>query len=282
MTTAPVSESTHVTSARGSAPAPRAAGPSAAPLQQVDQALARDLDNLLQGDFESIEAVLNNPDPQPRVESAINDQQSPVSNPQGAERRVLHADGSLGLSDLLPDSSRVQLPTATAPAASVDCVQTAAPAGQASAPHVGIQAQTAIDRAPLPAAAPIPEESLKHGMAQPLSQATIKLQSTSAPSAPIEAVSKPRRNFSFVTPLVKALAAINFPLRYVPAGFRPALNVGAISLLVWVPIVWVVAYLSSRGPSAAHADQTTAAPAVHKEPTHVTSQSPADHQPAAH
>lgn len=44
-------------------------------------------------------------------------------------------------------------------------------------------------------------------------------------------------------PLFQLLLGLNFPLRWVPPKLRPVLDVLALSLVFWIPIVWALAWV---------------------------------------
>ena len=56
---------------------------------------------------------------------------------------------------------------------------------------------------------------------------------------------------------------LNLPLRYVPPAMRPAVDWVALSLLVWVPIVWVMA-LTGLGSASPHSGAEHAEAAHHE------------------
>jgi hypothetical protein len=88
-----------------------------------------------------------------------------------------------------------------------------------------------------------------------------------APSAILESTNRSghatRAVFQAVAaPLVLVLMILNFPLRLVPARLRLIVDWAAITLLAWVPIVWMLVLVTSRGSiaGAGSADHSTVQP----------------------
>ena len=63
--------------------------------------------------------------------------------------------------------------------------------------------------------------------------------------------------------LIAMLMAVNYPLRFVPASSRGNVNIVAMSLVVWAPIVWLLAiFAAPRWQEARQAARSAHAIAV--------------------
>jgi len=91
-----------------------------------------------------------------------------------------------------------------------------------------------------------------------------------------------------VQTLKAILQQVNYPLRLVPAGLRPVLDWTALSLMFWVPVVWLMVWRGAHAQEPATADFTQAgmtAPAgkneVHGDSHGISSGGGHDAKPAA-
>ena len=128
--------------------------------------------------------------------------------------------------------------------------------------------QRPVSEAASPSAIPIPEPPV---VQMPLSAVT-KEDSGKASSMPLPTDSPVKiktrsllksRAAKVAKPVVPVLMIVNFPLRWVPSSLRPLVDWAALSLLVWVPIIWIMVVTLGKKPqdSGAHVEPT--APATH-------------------
>lgn len=162
----------------------------------------------------------------------------------------------------------------------------AAPAAAAEAPAIIVEA-TPPAPAPHPApalAAPTPTATANVETQAAAATSTlpnaVEAKSSAIPPAvatPKQPVHAPKISFTtqmatLARPLVPVLVILNFPLRLVPASLRPVVDWAALSLLVWVPIIWImVVMLGESSPD----DASHSASPEHVE--HVESSTPASH-----
>lgn len=201
---------------------------AAEPLKAVDESLARDIDHMLQVD-------------------------SPDGGPPAQTGSRPSSDDVAGSRSPDPELS---------PAMHDDPIAAPAMAATGSA-FSGPAAAKPIGPAPavLPAAAEQPAET-------PVPEAPVFMPPPVQPSAPLAAAPAPHApaepqlaldNFQQVvmperTGLGKALIGIlmlmNLPFRFVPQRLWPAMNWVAITLALWVPVVWLVLpeYVSRQTP----------------------------------
>lgn len=230
-------------------------------VNQVDQELADDLDELVEGDFESVDEVLdgeldepNHPlevaDAQPAHtekaaddtadEQAIAEPAPPSTEEDGSSipDEVSDAAAEQAAPDehaVIAEQQPEEAPLNEEPLndaedgaeSTEDSGTNDAPSGKGPYPPV-IQATDSSDEkepAPEPATSAAPEES-----------------DASTPSE-----DKVPLHMRMLTPVaacgVAALSLLSAPLRYVPESFRPLVDWIAISLVFWVPVVWVLAFV---------------------------------------
>lgn len=159
-------------------------------------------------------------------------------------------------------------PTTTAPVA-----EASATPSTAVAPPVVVPIESQVPTTP---AAPAPIASATSPAPSPApsanEQATVAAHSSSATAAAAKVQGdehgEPRRSFAafVVQPLLGALAFINAPMRKVPASLQPAVNWVALSLALWVPVVWMMAMMQSRAVDAKAA--VNESPAAAQSPSH--------------
>jgi hypothetical protein len=234
-------------------------GAGAGALSKIDQAIAADADALLQGDFETIDAVLEGVFEEQAALVQMNDK-SPAANPRAfASSRVATA---------------VTKPAVEQPPKPPEQVD-AAPAEQTPALDAAQSDERAAEPA-LAAEAVEPATATCNEVAMTVADAAVAAieASNSAPSdadlAPQPPMPLPQvhgggrgRGRGLMSmgknAAVAMLMAINYPLRFVPAAQRPIIDWVALSLLGWVPIVWVLAL--TLGHKNAHVQ---ASPEVHQ------------------
>jgi hypothetical protein len=135
--------------------------------------------------------------------------------------------------------------------------------------------------APTPAATPIVETPAAPAPAPATISNTVEAKSGDI--APAIATSKkqdaPKISLTaqmakLARPLVPVLVILSFPLRFVPAPLRHVVDWAALSLLVWVPIIWIMVVMlgeesphdSSHGATpekVEHAESSTPPPQSH-------------------
>jgi hypothetical protein len=197
-------------------------------LRDADGSLAEDVESLLAGNFDTVSEVLDDDFGRP-VAVAVDAGDAPA-DPTCAppsvrdDRAAEAADADEGESALLPARSGTISREASA---SDDAPPDAA------APRIAPEpARATADREPLPVAA--------HKAAAP----------ADAPGRAAEPESdsdilEPSLHLALLAhaapALLMLLSALALPLRFVPAGIRPLVDWLALSLVFWVPIVWVIA-----------------------------------------
>lgn len=224
-------------------------------LTKIDQAIAADADALLQGDFETIDAVLEGVFEEQAALVQMDDK-SPAANP-----RAMAASRAAAAPPQAPIAPRIEapappvelsIPSAAEVAATAASAQSeefsATPAEAEFDPVAASQAEPAAPAiAQTPAIAHARDESAAPA-ADGGGKSKFKL---AAPSLPIVPLLK--------RGVVGVLMIINFPLRFVPASQRPMVDWIALSLLGWVPVVWVL--VLTLGHRNAHVQ---ASPEVHE------------------
>ena len=210
-------------------------------LSEVDESLAEDVDNLLQGDFESIDAVLD----------GVFEEQATIVQRLGEK---------------LPPPAPAPAPPTEAPVA-----LEAPPSPPVEVAPVEPVAAAEPQAIPEPVPAPVAIEP---------EPAPVKVQRPVRDPAPVPAAQPktPRKPSALAArllpPIVRVLSTMNYPLRSLPSGFRTIIDWAALSLLVWVPIVWIMVFtLSPKHPANSPASSVlmhSPSPAnstVHKEST---------------
>lgn len=181
-------------------------------VEQVDQAIAEDLDTLLQGSYESVDDVLR---------GVFEDQATLVQPADDAPAVVQSAE----------PPRRVETPAASEPAPEPQSPPSAIATGQPAADD---------------AAAGVGEPDSR---GDPEPEFPGKPRKPSADPRPLQQARQPRERSSgawmlwtSVRPMVMVtLGLVSFPLRFVPASLRPILDWIALSLVFWVPITWMIA-----------------------------------------
>jgi hypothetical protein len=222
-------------------------------IAELDRTLAKNLDVLLEADYQSIDAVLDGV----FEEQAVLVQK--LGEPPPPE---------------LPPEPVVepQRPTATAPPPEVQAVaKSAEPQSVVDlpAPALAVQASVATEVMPealkmdsidAPEAAEVVPDSARSPRAR-------RPEPDETPVPSIDSTLQPRKlSFQWLhatwrallarcsamaaiplRPLVSALMIISIPLRFVPTRLRTAVDWLAVSLLAWTPIVWIMVLTLGRG-----------------------------------
>ena len=183
-------------------------------VDQVDQAIAEDLDTLLQGSYESVDDVLQ----------GVFEEQATLVQPTDDAPAVVQSS---------EPAREKETPAASEPA----------PAPQAP------PSESASDQPPADAAAATVSE--QDSIASPVPEPVVEPRKPLAEPDPPQQARQPRERrigagmlWTSVRPVVMmTLGLVNFPLRFVPASLRPIVDWIALSLVFWVPITWMIAML---------------------------------------
>jgi hypothetical protein len=200
---------------------PQAPGPQAPGLSDVDAALAAEVDALLEGEFESVSEVLQ----------SVFEETAAVVETGAADATVWPGQRTAAST---PPSSSVAPPQA---APVKDRTPGAAPGSRPAAQD------THAARAPVPAPMPAPApESAPAPLPVPAPvtpTSPAQVPATTAATAPF-----PLRIWRRVEPgVIAVLRILNLPQRRLPARVRPLLDWLALTLVFWVPVVWLIAVL---------------------------------------
>lgn len=191
---------------------------TAADQLNLDAAIAEEAEAMLDADFESVSDVLDG------AMNAHAEELQPFA-PQGA----------------------VAASTPEAPAERTGAAEFTEAEISEPIPHASERAKTEESaqaepfqkqEAPVVEAAAAPVESQPSEKRSP--------QEKTPPPAPEPAAKSPdgSSRWSFALwPLFQLLLVLNFPLRWVPPKLRPLLDVLALSLVFWIPIVWAMAWV---------------------------------------
>lgn len=214
-----------------------------AALKELDQSLAQNIDDLLQGDFETIDAVMN---------EAVDGAPAAQVGPQ-------NADGAGELCEPLVVDVTAEVAASALNASPIaDVAHSISPPAKG---HQSVQESKASQRATprsLPAAVVAPPPA-PHALPN-------ANQIENKPEKP------PRSLANMSTPLLKAVMLLNLPLRFVPAKLLPIVNIVALSLPMWAALVWIMA-INGGHSSAANESISPAKPAMHKESSHAPAES---------
>jgi hypothetical protein len=222
-------------------------------LTKIDQAIAADADALLQGDFETIDAVLEGVFEEQAALVQMNDK-SPAANP-----RAMAARAPSKPSAAPPSTAHVEQPAPEAEPVTETPVdepqQPSMPVEEIAAASVEAEVETEPDllqSSPADAALETPSFALVEeaqsaiaDMAPPRERA-MRHTTDRVDAAPIQELESVRRRSALpVLSMLKrgvigVLTIVNYPLRFVPQSQRPMVDWIALSLLGWVPVVWVL------------------------------------------
>lgn len=286
----------------GTSAAPQARADAVAPalqpasIAQLDSALAADLDALLESDFQTIEAVLDGvfeeqaamvqkldepPAPAPTATPPLAPPPSPASastspietNPVSAAPIIADQRHVAPLGAAPPDLHIARRGDQATAAAAIErhADQMADGAQQNTVPVAGPAAsvQAAV-------AAP-PEEPVRNPIAPlaPLDERELR---------PELAAVRPRRPNPFkmllgvvAQPMVDVLAILNYPLRFVPPRLRPAVDWLAVSLMAWVPVVWIMVLVLGSPPQGESPNAEADAEPIKSPEARAAPGSPANH-----
>jgi len=268
---------TDSTAAPPSAPEPRT-------LSELDQSLAANLDVLMEADYQSIETVLDGvfeeqavlvqklgePPPPPPPEPA----------PVAAEAQPPHAP-PMPASDVAAQASQ---PPAPVSASSVEpaMASTLTSAVAANEPAQAVAAPTKPEASEATANSAAPPKAAVLKLAESPSPEPARVVEKPQEPVPVperrqeaqasQASSIKSRMASLVDraarPAIGVLILMNYPLRFVPPKLRPAIDWIALSLLAWVPIVWIMVLMlgsSHSTDSASHIMGEHAASSMHDQ-----------------
>jgi len=288
-------------------PTPTAAQEEATPpaqsLSEADQSLAQDLDQILQGDAATVNAVLDDVfKEQAAVVQQLDESPRPAEPPLPAAPQALAAPLATPMATvdepapaapaLANVASAPPSPPASPPESIPATPDSAAPvASQFGAPAVpvAVTSEQKLVAAASLSAVPTPEVVAASVEIASASTPT-HMDSTGEPASESKLgalkgvlakvrVDRTRGLASVLEPIVNVLVIINSPLRRIPTSLRPMVDWLALSLLAWVPIVWVLAIFlghKSAPPAAAplktdgiaiptlHQESTNAGPGKHK------------------
>jgi hypothetical protein len=213
---------------------PRAPATHATPseaLRDADGSLAEDVESLLAGNFDTVSEVLDDDFGRPMAVAVDADDApaDPTSEPPSV-REGTYDDRAAEAADVEEaESALLPVRTGTIPRGA----NAGDDAPPAAAPRIAPEpARVTADREPGPVAA--------HKDASP----------ADAPAGAVEPASdsdilEPSLHLALLAhaapALLMLLSALALPLRFVPTGIRPLVDWLALSLVFWVPIVWVIA-----------------------------------------
>ena len=270
-----------------------AASPEAAPpaqsLSDADQSLAQDLDQIMQGDAAAVNAVLDDVfkeqaavvqqlDESPRPGEPTPAALAPVSAAVLAAPLAVQATATpppeAAATVTSPAESPASSPEPAAPEAAAPLVAGSEPPAEMIA--VERESAPAATSPPSANAAPVAEvaSAAKRLVAEKARAAeATESKGASAANALQGMLARVRsvpthRLASVLDPIVNVLVIINSPLRKIPASMRPMVDWLALSLLAWVPIVWVLAIClghKSAPPAAAPLKSGIVLPTLHDE-----------------
>jgi hypothetical protein len=210
-------------------------------LVSVDAAVAREMDALLEGEFESVDDVLDGLFAEhsgPLPVSAGEAVETAQAEPAQASQRVafeptapppvqttIAAAGAGPLKDERP------LDAPSAPSAPSDAIPEIIPTAKKGQPQQGESAQPT-------------RLMVRPNSAADESQAEAKDENAPAPPVPGPGeTGQLRRRNILVAAVIAVLLVMNLPLRQLPTSVRPLVDWIALSLVFWVPVTWVIALL---------------------------------------
>jgi len=274
---------------------PASGSGEASALSQADQALAKDLDALMQGDFESIDAVLD---------GVFEEQAVLVQATEHTKAKTPKQMETESAASRETDQVHEAQPTVREAAPAAMAPTMIAPVSElTSAPHVEVAAKPTT-APPVPIAAAVPAVtasapispstpvSTTLAQAQPMSAAIVADVATpistpiavpphaTTPSPSPRRTIKIRINPTVITgPLGKiafqVLSLINLPMKFVPAKLKGAVDIVALSLVLWVPLAFILPpKIAAWQAARAAASHTTGA--VHAESSNTGHAAPAD------
>ncbi len=239
-------------------------------LQEIDRALADDVDSLLNGDFEAVAEVLNDvfdeeamiveepeEDPEPAMPQMVQDDPSAApldDQPAPADGVGEPIEGEPPAPPVAesPFAAQVAEPSTdsprTEPATSVETSVAPGAPGTPGAPADSKTTSSSALSELLPTRADsIPEPEPESAAAEKSSAsepegAVEPVTAVAEASGEIEAKDGAESVFSPIESVItRGLSCMNYPLRLLPPGVRPVVDWIALSLVFWVPIVWVIA-----------------------------------------
>ena len=210
---------------------------------ELDQALAANLDTALQSQAEAVESVLDSVF-QEQAAVVQNIDQPPVvetPEPPGAPAPQSEMQ-STATAPAPPISTSNEIEKTTDLEASVEVISVDEPNETNSTPEMS---------------AAMSDNSSPPVQTSPRAEAAPPIRSADEqrPTA------LKRLSAALAKPIVAALVIANYPLRFLPRSFRPAIDWIALSLLVWVPIVWIMVFAFGGEGSA-----KASSPAIERSP----------------
>ncbi len=222
-------------------------------VETADTELAGEIENLLEGDFESVEQMLevNQDELAADVATAgVPDQPAPdLQQSSGGLDSAVEMAGSDQPLNAQPEELKEEWPAPQTPGLVEESDPEAPKAGEQER-QGGPAAQRAADqerqgrRDAAPPASPSVTVLPEH--LPPALGAGDKrtLDSVVEPMAGTPVGLEPSTLWARVEPGVGALFEwVNYPMRFLPQSGRPVINWLALSLLLWAPIVWLIALL---------------------------------------
>jgi hypothetical protein len=197
-------------------------------LAEMDQSLAQELDQMMQGDSAAVNAVLEDVfREQAAVVQQLDESPKPVEPPLPMQAPALAAP----LTAAAASPANVAVAKDVAPTLPA---QTLAPEEVSS--ELASVAVTAVENV-----------SARAEIEQPSPQVSdVRVEAQSLPPSGGD-VNVRLRPGSLIQRLlgrvIDVLVLANYPLRKIPTSVRPAVDWIALSLLAWVPIVWVLAVM---------------------------------------
>ncbi|NNF42516.1 MAG: hypothetical protein HKN62_05630 [Phycisphaerales bacterium] len=216
-------------------------------IDALDDVIAGDVEELLQGDFTTVSVVLAE-DQGAAAEMAVpDDAHAPVI--ESAEERPveLPARAETGPAEAEDETPAEPVAIDASDAATADAAEATAPGPDPDAdaeasmllPERGDGSRPDVEPTPAEPAAPVLDDP-----APP--PPVVVVTTPTPPPAPPRAPSVPRWQGwwarSGEPTVLTILALVNWPVRLLPSPVRPFVDWIALSLLFWVPVVWAIAW----------------------------------------
>jgi hypothetical protein len=217
------------------------AGPSAVTeLASVDESTAAELDTLLSAGFDTVDDVL---------QVVFDKQASKVGAPSLAADSIEAVAPGTSVTvevPVAPVAQAIPAPAKEAPKVAV----VAAPTVVVAPIPTGPKAQPAATQVPASKAsappAPVAASSASPSLASNKTASPAPTAAVEQPNSPPVATPPPKKPLIelFVrmdAPLRATLSQLNYPLRFMPPAARRTVDFVALTMVIWVPIVWFVA-----------------------------------------
>ncbi|MHC4414832.1 MAG: hypothetical protein ACYS0G_06065 [Planctomycetota bacterium] len=228
------------------------ASPDEAPLDEIDEAIAGEVESLLHGDYESVEEVLKGPPD----EQAVRPDEPERST--GSDDLDGEGDHGWAQEQASPPSATLGDDAADAPSAEPPVVPDEPEPSAFEPPDAPADASSPAQE---PAAVAGPDDPAQQmgpaatapPASDPASETDAEIETVAAapPSAGRPAPTADRKRkagkssmWSAAEPrVIRALERVNYPIRFLPHSARAVIDWIALSLIFWVPIVWLIALL---------------------------------------